>query len=254
MRKSAGCAAVLCAVATMGMEANAFAATSGDANAGDVWVDTVGQSAGPGHEMDPHLPCQNINLWGSGLADTSGTFAIDGWAPSGFQEQDYADKWGYDHSPSRKSGSQVIAVIDVQALIKQAQANGDTPAHEGYHFKLQFSQDPQKHKTFWLDCPAPSLNTPPPGPGDGGKTPPSTPPKGSSNQAPPQATTSTQSVTTQFTPNVAPPTPKSPHRPAKKHKKVVHHKKKTLRHPVRHHKAAKRTVKSFAVASPRFTG
>jgi hypothetical protein len=65
-------------------------AGSGGPNAGDVWVDNVGQPAGPGHEMDPHLSCRdNINLWGSGMTDASGGFTIDGWAPSGSQEQDY---------------------------------------------------------------------------------------------------------------------------------------------------------------------
>jgi hypothetical protein len=38
-----------------------------------------------------------------------------------------------------------------------AKANGDAPVNkQGFHFKLQFSQDPQKHKTFWVNCPAPS--------------------------------------------------------------------------------------------------
>ena len=41
-----------------------LADAGGDANAGDVWVDTAGAPPGPGHEMDPHLPCQSINLWG----------------------------------------------------------------------------------------------------------------------------------------------------------------------------------------------
>jgi hypothetical protein len=49
----------------------------------------------------------------------------------------------------------VISVINVQQLIAQAAANGDTPAKQGYHFKLQFVQDPQKHKTFWVNCPPP---------------------------------------------------------------------------------------------------
>ena len=75
----------LCALAT---SAAALAASSGDTNPGDVWVDTLGQAAGPRHEMDPHLACPDINhtdiaLWGSGLADSSGRFSIEGWAPSG---------------------------------------------------------------------------------------------------------------------------------------------------------------------------
>jgi hypothetical protein len=50
----------------------------------------------------------------------------------------------------------VISVISVKALIETAAAHGDAPANgQGYHFKLEFSQDPQKHKTFWVNCPAP---------------------------------------------------------------------------------------------------
>src|SRR6202140_3860950 len=64
----------------------ADASAGGNANAGDVWVDNVGQPAGPGHEMDPHLACANINLWGNGLADSRGTFTPAGGPPSGSQE------------------------------------------------------------------------------------------------------------------------------------------------------------------------
>jgi hypothetical protein len=38
------------------------------------------------------------------------------------------------------------------ALIQQVQANGDHPSAPGCHFKLGFSQDPRKHKTFWVSC------------------------------------------------------------------------------------------------------
>ena len=132
-------------------------ALGGDPNAGDVWVDNVGQPAGPGNEMDPHLACQNINLWGSGLADSSGSYVIDGWPPSGSQEQDYASNWSYNQS---EGGSQVLDVIPVRALIDKAIANGDAPQNsQGFHFKLQFAQDPQKHKTFWVDCQIPNIAT-----------------------------------------------------------------------------------------------
>ncbi|MDP9326430.1 MAG: hypothetical protein M3O87_07845, partial [Candidatus Dormibacteraeota bacterium] len=58
--------------------------------------------------------------------------------------------WAYDLTAG---GSQVISVITVSTLIENAVANGDTPnLQQGYHFKLQFSQDPQKHKTFWVEC------------------------------------------------------------------------------------------------------
>ncbi len=137
----------------LGISTAAWASSGGNANAGDVWVDsTTASSGGPGHEMDPHLPCQTIYLFGSGLADASDSFAIDGWPPSGSQEVDYTGTWSYDQSAGRNSGSQVIAVIDVNTLINQAEANGDSASAQGFHFKLDFSQDPQKHKTFWVDC------------------------------------------------------------------------------------------------------
>jgi hypothetical protein len=127
---------------------------NGDSNAGDVWVDTVGQPAGPGHEMDPHLPCADINLWGAKLADPSGTYTIDSWPPSGSQEQVYSSSWQYNRA---QGGTQVISVINHSRLISAAVAAGATPqAKQGYHFKLQFVQDPQKHKTFWINCPAPT--------------------------------------------------------------------------------------------------
>src|SRR5947209_4031701 len=60
---------------------------------------------------------------------------------------------------------QVIDVIDVQQLIKNAVANGGAVHNkQGFHVKLQFSQDPHKHKTFWVNCPAPTpptTSTPP---------------------------------------------------------------------------------------------
>jgi|GEM_PF-4835846 len=147
--------AAVCAGAFLSMPA--ASALAGDANAGDVWVDNVGQPAGPGHEMDPHLACQDINLWGAGLADASGTYTIDGWPPSGGQEQLYAGSWSYDQWDG---AAQVIDVIAVRTLIENAIAAGDAPVNgQGFHFKLQFSQDPQKHKTFWVNCGLPTLTT-----------------------------------------------------------------------------------------------
>ena len=168
----------------------AFAASSGDDNKGDVWVDNVGQPSGPGHENDPHLACADINIWGDKMADPSGTFTIDGWDPSGSGAGDQAwpgtkanpgtATWTYDQSTG---GSQVIAVINVHTLIANAVANGDTAqAQQGYHFKLQLSQDPQKHKVFWVNCAAPASSppaSPPSSPGGGvggvGGTPSTTP-------------------------------------------------------------------------------
>jgi hypothetical protein len=141
--------------------ATASASAGGDNNKGDVWVDNVGQPAGPGHEQDPHLACANINLWGDKLADGSGKYTIDGWAPSGSKEQVYAHAWTYNRSTG---GTQVLNVINVIKLVKAAQAAGDTPVNQqGLHFKLQFVQDPRKHKTFWVNCAA-STPTPTPTP------------------------------------------------------------------------------------------
>jgi hypothetical protein len=122
--------------------------------------------------MDPHLPCSDIILWGDKLADPSGTFTIDGWPPSGSQEQDYppagTQPWVYDAGAGgsqdllRSSANTVLVTtginsgkwaIPVDKLINTAIAHGDTAQpQQGFHFKLQFSQDPQKHKTFWVDC------------------------------------------------------------------------------------------------------
>jgi hypothetical protein len=105
--------------------------------------------------MDPHLPCANITLWGAKLADSSGPYTIDGWPPSGSKKVAYPQRtWHYD---TTLGGTQPLDVIDYKALINNAAANGDTPQpNQGYHFKIQFGQDPQKHKTFWVRCGAPS--------------------------------------------------------------------------------------------------
>src|SRR5947209_18197116 len=89
-----GAAAVVAASALMLASMQpVMAAKAGDSNRGDVWVDTVGAPPGPGHEMDPHLPCANINLWGDKLADPSGSYTIDSWPPSGSQTQAYSSTW-----------------------------------------------------------------------------------------------------------------------------------------------------------------
>jgi len=174
----------LLVVCALGIPASAVASSGGDSNAGDVWLDTVGQPSGPGHEMDPHLPCANINLWGDKLADSGGAYTIDGWPPSGSMKQAYSSTWSYNTS---QGGSQVIDVINVQTLIANASANGDAPINKnGYHFKLEFSQDPQKHKTFWIDCPPPSSSSQP------GTTQGSTQSPSSTQQAP--ATSNQQAV------------------------------------------------------------
>jgi hypothetical protein len=181
---------ILSLVAAMATPALAMAATGGDSNRGDVWLDNVGQPAGPGHEMDPHLTCQDINLWGADMGDSVGTYTIDGWPPSGHMQQDYpaSGKATWHYSGGKQP--QVISVISVRTLIADAVANGDTPAHQGYHFKLQLSQDPQKHKTFWVKCPAP------PSGGGGTTTPPTTTPPPTTTTPPPTTTTPPPTTTT----------------------------------------------------------
>jgi uncharacterized repeat protein (TIGR01451 family) len=128
--------------------------------------------------MDPHLGCPTyIILWGNGLADTSGIYTVDGWNPSGSGTGDYGypgyrqdQAWpGTKSNPSTApwtyntttGGTQEISYIKTKTLVDHAIDNGDAPVNgEGLHFKLQFVQDPQKHKTFWVNCPLP---TPPPG-------------------------------------------------------------------------------------------
>src|SRR5919202_1129725 len=86
------------ALVSIALTVPALAAPHGDSNKGDIWVDTVGAPPGPGHEMDPHLPCADINLWGDKLADSSGTYTIDSWPPSGNGAQVYSSTWTYNRS------------------------------------------------------------------------------------------------------------------------------------------------------------
>ncbi|MHB1894429.1 MAG: DUF7507 domain-containing protein [Candidatus Dormibacteria bacterium] len=152
---------------------------TGDSNQGDVWVDGYSAAsapvaaAGPGHEMDPHLGCPlYIILWGSGLADSSGIYTVDGWSPSGSGTGDYGhpgykqdQAWPHDQAHAGTAtwtyntsagGTQEISYIPIltSTLVANALANHDQAVNgEGLHFKLQFVQDPQKHKTFWVNCP-----------------------------------------------------------------------------------------------------
>jgi hypothetical protein len=191
-------------------------------NRGDVWVDNVGQPSGPGHEQDPHLACQDINLWGAGLANSTGAYTIDGWPPSGSMKQAYSSTWTYTGS-----GPMVTSVINVGTLIANAMANGDKPINkQGFHFKLQFVQDPQKHKTFWVNCPEPG-QPPPSSPGTPGTTPGTTPP-----------TTTTTSTTS----------PTSAVKGVTKHKKHKKHKKHTK------HKVKAKTISRPPKVSSGFTG
>ena len=154
-RKLIGVLALTAGLMTVGTVTSSAAKP---ANTGDVWTDNVGNPPGPGHSQDPHLACANINLWGADLSGSSGSFTIDGWPPSGAQEQVYAAGWTYN---TVSGGDQVTQVIDVGTLVSNAIAAGDAPVNsQGFHFKLQFSLFPQKHKTFWVKCgaqPAPQL-------------------------------------------------------------------------------------------------
>jgi hypothetical protein len=139
--------------------------SSGDSNRGDVWTDNVGQPSGPGHEQDPHLACVDINLWGDKMGDATDSYTIDSWPPSGNKSLAYSSTWHYNQA---QAGAQVIDVVNVRTLVANAQAAGAAPVNKnGYHFKLQLTQDPQKHKTFWVSCPAPTP-TPTPTPTSGG--------------------------------------------------------------------------------------
>lgn len=224
----------------------AWADGGGDTTAGDVWLDNVKQPAEPGNEMDPHLACQDIDLWGSGLADSSGNFTVDGWSPSGSSELDYSGTWS-----DAQSGNGVIAVISVSKLIARAEADGDAAAAQGFHFKLQFSQDPQKQKTFWVDCPASSQAGAGSNGGRGGSTPPSggTPSGGTTTSGsvdtPAVTTTSTGPVKTAISAVTI----------ARKHPAL--HKRRSRRklsRPARHHSSRRRHVKAVHLTNPAFTG
>ena len=140
----------------------AAAATGGDSNRGDVWLTQAGRTS-PGHAMEPHLSaCSNVWLWGANMGDASGSFSLNGWSPTGHQEVDYSSTW---HYPGGKA-AHVIAVISSATLIANARAHGYRPqANQGYHFKLMLSQDPQKHKVFWLQPCASSRSQTPSAPG-----------------------------------------------------------------------------------------
>jgi hypothetical protein len=236
------------ALATGGV---AIASSNGNSNAGDVWLDSASASPGPGHEMDPHLPCGPINLYGSGLADSGGNFTIDSWPPSGQQQAVYTDSWSYN---TTTEGTQKIAqTIDGNALVQAAVNAGATASNQGYHFKLDFSQDPQKHKTFWVNCPPPSSSSSSQtaaAPSNGSTTTSSTSPSGAS-----QSTTAP--ATAGSTPSAPAATPgtksavKGAHATRRRHRAV---KARKLVRPKRHTAPRKRSVKAASTAAPAFTG
>jgi hypothetical protein len=279
------CVVAAAGVLALGISTAAWGAKGGnsgssggsDPNAGDVWVDNVGQLSGPGHEMDPHLLCQDINLWGSGMADSTGTFTISGWPPSGSKEQDYP---ATGTAPWTFSGTSTpMAVISVTTLIANAQANHDAPVNkQGYHFKLQLTQDPHKYKTFWVNCPKPpsgpttqpcpsNQSTNSTGPANKskshgrhkglakgkGKSKTHGKHKGISNQSSSSpSTTNTCSSPPPTTSSTSPTSSTAPTTGATAPTTGVH--KKKLRRPKRHKKAKKRAVSGASATSPAFTG
>jgi hypothetical protein len=115
-----------------------FASAAPQRNAGDVWIDTVGHVSDPGHENDPHV-CNPIDIYGNGLADSSGTFEVIGWPPTGDGSTVVASgAWSYNQTAG---GNQVIA-----GSINLAQG----------HYQLTVSQDPKKSKVFWSTCAVPT--------------------------------------------------------------------------------------------------
>ncbi len=290
------------ALLVLGLGAAVAAACSGDGNPADIWLENVGQPAQPGNGMEAHLACQDINLWGTGLTESSGTFTIIGLPPTGSQAVDYSGTWTYnqnvgdndadgtgdgqgggdqgdqgdqgghgdqggdgqgggDHSVGWSqiaggdqsggssygenggdgsdgsdsgdgdgdgAGDQVIAVINVSSLISQAQANGDKASAQGYYFKLEFTQDPQLDRTFWVDC----TPTPPGGGGGGG---------GGNGGGSGGGTTTTSSTPPATTAVVTSTAATKIHKVSKRHRK--HHRRTHVRH-----------VKAVRIHLPGFTG
>lgn len=202
----------------LGMALTPGAWASGRGNSGDVWLDNIKPST------DPHLPCQDIVLSGSGLADSRGTFTLQGFSPSGSQELDYSESWRYT-----QTGARVIAIISLWKLIAQSEAGGNAGA-QGFHFKLVVSQDPQTHKTFWVDCP-------------GGDSTPGGSPSTGSVSSPAVTRSSGGPVIT----SIGAVTASRPRHP-------ITHKHHRLVHPARHRKVRRRHVKAVRVAALPFTG
>ena len=142
-------AALLVPVAIAALPANA-------SNKGDVWA-TNSPDAGAGHAHEPHLSCGTIYLHGSALAD-GGTYTIDSIPPSGSGAQVWSGTW------STPSSGDVIATLSGSDLVAAAVTldNATPNVNQGYHFKLDLSQEGVKHKTFWVRCseepPAPTLD------------------------------------------------------------------------------------------------
>lgn len=142
--------------------------STGDNNRGDVWLQD--DSSFPGHQEEPHLGCGTVYVYGAGLADGSGVLTIDSWPPSGSQAPVPGftnQRYTYD---TARGGNQVIFTFQGRALVAAAVAAGATSGNpNGFHFKLDVNQgetstagtrgdnhNEQKHKVFWVNCPAPT--------------------------------------------------------------------------------------------------
>lgn len=138
-----GTAAGAAATAALLASGSVLAAQGGDNNKGDVWVDTASgartgvTAAGPGHEMDPHLPCGSVGVFAAKMADSSGRLSIFSWPPTGSQQDIYDTTWTYT---AGAADPQEIAIIPASVF------------GTGGHFKLAAAQDPAKYKVFWIDC------------------------------------------------------------------------------------------------------
>jgi hypothetical protein len=158
-------ASTMLALATFAGGFASYTPVAAQGNKGDVWVDTAGRTdSNPA--MHPHLPCNDIAVWGMKLQDSGGPFTVQGWPPSGggASEIDFSGTWTFD---SGGSDLQQIALIPIDELMANAQAAGDTAQpQQGFHFKLDL-EDPRtgqsmgddKYKVFWVDC-ATSTPTP----------------------------------------------------------------------------------------------
>jgi hypothetical protein len=142
----------------------------------------------------------------------------------------------------------VIDVINVATLIANATAHGDTPVNkQGYHFKLEFSQDPQKHKTFWVNCPAPSPGVPGGG-NPGGGNPGGGNPGGGTGTPPPVLNPTGNPSSSSM--------PAKSHRPKRtvRHAHHARHRHSKLVAPARHVKPQRVTRKGHPDPTPSFTG
>jgi hypothetical protein len=138
----AGMLAVTGLLATSGVAS----ADPGSDNAGDVWVGNAGAPPVPGHQMDPHLTCTTIDVWGAQLAAPGGTFTVSGVNPDGSTTVLYTGTWVNDDGTGAP-----IATVDPNLLVADLPPGTAAQPQEGYHFQVVVDQAEQKSKTFWVD-------------------------------------------------------------------------------------------------------